>query len=231
MSESVEADLDRLVPGAIRRRVPHPLYSQYASPLTREEARAALGLRGDVILFFGFVRHYKGLDTLLDAMPKVLARRKVTLVVAGEFYEPVQATKERIERLGIGEHVRLYDRYLADEEVRRLFAAADVCALPYRSATQSGVIQIAYAAGCPVIITRVGGLPEFVAEGKSGYTVPPEDPAALAQAVLAFYEGGGRDALAEGVRAQAALYSWDGLADAVFDLIAEARRRRQKAAA
>jgi D-inositol-3-phosphate glycosyltransferase len=231
MSESVEADLDRLAPGALRRRVPHPLYSQYASTLTREEARAALGLHGDVVLFFGFVRHYKGLDTLLDAWPAILARRKVTLVVAGEFYEPVQATKERIERLGIAEHVRLYDRYLADEEVRRLFAAADVCALPYRSATQSGVIQIAYAAGCPVIITRVGGLPEFVAEGKSGYTVPPEDPQALAQAVLAFYDAGGRDALALGVRAQAALYSWDGLADAVLDLMSEARRRSRKAVA
>jgi glycosyltransferase involved in cell wall biosynthesis len=231
MSESVEADLDRLAPGALRRRVPHPVYSQYASTLTREEARAPLGLQGDVVLFFGFVRHYKGLDTLLDAMPQILAKRKVTLVVAGEFYEPVAATKQRIERLGIGEHVRLYDRYLADEEVRRLFAAADVCALPYRSATQSGVIQIAYAAGCPVIITRVGGLPEFVAEGKSGYTVPPEDPAALAQAVLAFYDAGGRDRMAEGVRAQAALYSWDGLADSLLDLIMEARRRPRKAVA
>lgn len=231
MSESVEADLDRLVPGALKRRVPHPVYSQYASPLTREEARIPLDLHGDVVLFFGFVRHYKGLDTLLDAMPAILARRKVTLVVAGEFYEPVQDTKDRIERLGIKDHVRLLDRYLADEEVRRLFAAADVCALPYRSATQSGVIQIAYAAGCPVIITKVGGLPEFVAEGKSGYTVPPEDPAALAQAVLAFYEAGGRDRMTEGVRAQAALYSWEALADAVLDLIAEARRRRGKAAA
>src|SRR5262249_56219583 len=110
--------------------------------------------------------------------------------VAGEFYEPVQATRERIERLGLGERVRLYDRYLADEEVRQLFAAADVCALPYRSATQSGVIQVAYAAGCPVITTRVGGLPEFVAEGKSGYTVPPEDPAALAAAVPPFSHPG-----------------------------------------
>jgi hypothetical protein len=139
MSESVEADLDRLAPGALKRRVPHPLYSQYASTLTREEARAPLGLQGDVVLFFGFVRHYKGLDTLLDAMPAILARRKVTLVVAGEFYEPVQATKERIERLGLGEHVRLYDRYLADEEVRRLFAAADVV-IDFTALSKSGTV-------------------------------------------------------------------------------------------
>src|SRR5262249_57442800 len=98
------------------------------------------------------------------------------------------------------------------EEVRQLFAAADVCALPYRSATQSGVIQVAYAAGCPVITTRVGGLPEFVAEGKSGYTVRPEDPAALATAVLAFYDAGGRDAFAPRLRSQPALYSSPALA-------------------
>jgi glycosyltransferase involved in cell wall biosynthesis len=231
MSESVEADLDRLVPGALRRRVPHPVYSQYATTLTRAEARAALGLAGDVVLFFGFVRAYKGLDTLLDAMPAILAQRPVTLVVAGEFYEPVEPTKQRIRELNIKDCVRLYDRYLNDEEVRRLFAAADVCALPYRSATQSGVIQVAYAAGCPVITTRVGGLPEFVSEGKSGFTVPPEDPAALAQAVLRFYEAGGRDAMAEGVRAQAALYSWDALAGALLELIAEARARRARTAA
>jgi len=230
MSEAVEADLDRLSPGAPRRRVPHPVYSQYASTMTRAEARAALGLEGDVVLFFGFVRAYKGLDTLLDAMPAVLARRKVTLVVAGEFYEPVAPTKERIARLGIGDHVRLLDRYLQDEEVRRLFAAADVCALPYRSATQSGVIQIAYAAGCPVIITRVGGLPEFVAEGRSGYTVPAEDPQALADQVIRFYEQGGRDAMAEGVRQQAKQYSWDGLADAILDLVHDVRRSRGRAA-
>src|SRR5262249_16411997 len=118
-----------------------------------------------------------------------------------------------------------------DEEVRRLFAAADVCTLPYRSATQSGVIQIAYAAACPVIITRVGGLPEFVAEGRSGYTVPPEDPAPLADAGIRFYEQGGRDAMTEGVRQQARLYSWDGLADAVLDLVSEVRRSRGRAAA
>jgi len=231
MSESVEADLHRLAPGALYKRVPHPVYSQYASAMPRAEARASLGLEGDVVLYFGFVRAYKGLDTLIDALPAILARRPVTLVIAGEFYDPVLSYRERIERAGVAARVRLLDRYLADEEVRRLFAAADVCVLPYRSATQSGVIQVAYAAGCPVITTRVGGLPEFVSEGRSGYTVPPEDPAALAGAVLAFYEAGGREAHAEGVRRQAALYSWDALADAVLALTAEARARRAARAA
>ena len=122
--------------------------------------------------------------------------------------------------------MRVYDRYLNDEEVRQLFAAADVCVLPYRSATQSGVIPVAYAASCPVITTKVGGLPEFVAEGESGYTVPSEDPAALADAICSFYEGGGRAAMEAGVRREAAKYTWDALAGAVLGLIEEAHRAR-----
>jgi glycosyltransferase involved in cell wall biosynthesis len=229
MSETVEADLRRLVPGAPYRRVPHPVYAQYASDEPRAAARAALGLDGDVLLFFGFVRRYKGLDVLLEALPVVRARRPATLIVAGEFYEPIQPYRVRAAALGVAEHVRFYDRYLNDEEVRRLFAAADVCVLPYRSATQSGVVPVAYAASCPVITTRVGGLPEFVAEGESGYTVPPEDPAALAAAILRFYEQGGRAAMEAGVRREAAKYTWDALAGAIVDLVAEVRGARRPA--
>jgi D-inositol-3-phosphate glycosyltransferase len=226
MSESVEADLRRLAPGAPYRRVPHPVYAQYASDQPRDAARAALGLAGDVLLFFGFVRRYKGLDVLLEALPAVRAKRPVTLIVAGEFYEPIAPYRERVKALGLEEHVRVYDRYLNDEEVRQLFAAADVCVLPYRSATQSGVVPVAYAASCPVITTRVGGLPEFVAEGESGYTVAPEDPVALAEAILRFYERGGRSAMEAGVRREAAKYTWDALAEAILDLVKETRAKR-----
>jgi len=230
MSESVEADLRQRVPAAVWRRVPHPVYSQYATTLRQGEAKERLGLSGDVLLFFGFVRRYKGLDTLIEAMPRILRTRPgVTLVVAGEFYEPSEPYKRRIAELGLGERVRLLDRYLPDEEVRTLFAAADAAVLPYRSATQSGVVPVAYAAGCPVITTQVGGLPEFVVEGRSGHTVPPEDPRALAQAVENFFAAGGRQAYAEGVRETAKRYSWERLAEAVLELGAEARRRREEA--
>jgi glycosyltransferase involved in cell wall biosynthesis len=226
MSQAVEADLKRLVPGALYRHVAHPPYLQYGSRESRAESRAALGLDSDVILFFGFVRPYKGLDTLLEAMPAILAERNVTLVVAGEFQEPIVRYRALVERLGVASRVRLIARYLRDEEVRRLLAAVDVCVLPYRSATQSGVIQAAYAAGCPVIATRVGGLPEFIVEGESGYTVPPERPAALARAVLEFYRAGGRPALEPGVRRQAARGSWEALAQAALELIQQVRSRR-----
>lgn len=228
MSASVEADLLERVRAPLWRRVPHPVYSQYATGLAQPEAKERLGLAGDVLLFFGFIRRYKGLDTLIEAMPEILRVRPLTLVVAGEFYEPAEPYRSRIAELGLGDRVRLLDRYLPDEEVRTLFAAADVAVLPYRSATQSGVIPVAYAAGCPVITTEVGGLPEFVDEGRSGHTVPPEDPRALADAVRRFFAAGGRAAYAEGVRETAKRYSWERLADAVLELGAEAARRRRE---
>ena len=244
MSASVERDLDRLKPGAPRRRVPHPLYAQFdRGRWTRESARARLGLEGEVAVFFGYVRHYKGLDTLLEAWPAVRARRPVTLVVAGEFYEDaapyrVLASKANASddgpsrpagphagrapmggaRADDGPAVRLWDRYLADDEVEALFKAADVAVLPYRSATQSGVTHVAYALGVPVITTDVGGLAETVRPGETGLVVAPEDPGALAQAVVRFFAEGMGPRLREGVRLLQHQHSWEALAEGALDL-------------
>jgi glycosyltransferase involved in cell wall biosynthesis len=221
MSRSVEADLDRLKPGAERRLVKHPLYSQFdRGRWTRESARDHLGLEGEVLLFFGYVRRYKGLDVLLDAMPAVRARRAVTLVVAGEFYEPAEPYREQVARLDLDGAVRFLDRYLPDEEVEALFRAADLVVLPYRSATQSGVTQVAYAMGAPVLTTDVGGLAETVRHGETGLVAPPEDPAALAACVLRFFEEGMAGRLRAGVAAIRREYSWDALVGAFEDLMA-----------
>jgi D-inositol-3-phosphate glycosyltransferase len=231
MSESVEADAHRLLPGAPVRRVPHPVYAQYgAGGLTQDAARARCGLTGDVLLFFGFVRHYKGLDILIDALPAVLSQRKLTLVVAGEFYEPAGPIEEKIRALGIGAHVRLENRYVPDEEVGALVAAADVVVLPYRSATQSGVVLVAYAGGCPVISTRVGGLPEVVEDGVTGYLVPPEDPQALADAILRFFAAGGRATFAPAVKRAAERYTWGAVVDGITSLVAATKGVRERAA-
>jgi len=227
MSEAVEKDVARLLPGAPVRRVPHPVYTQYgAAGRSREEARARAGLKGDVILFFGFVRRYKGLDVLVEAMPRVRAGRDVTLVVAGEFYEPVEPLRARIAELGLESAVRVLDRYVPDEEVGDLVAAADAVVLPYRSATQSGVVLVAYAAGCPVISTAVGGLPEVVEEGVTGHLVAPEDPAALAGAILGFYARGGRAAYEPAVHAAAGRFSWGAVTAGLEDLVARVREKR-----
>ena len=231
MSESVERDLDRLKPGAPHRRVLHPLYAQFdRGRFTRASARERLGLDGEVAVFFGYVRHYKGLDVLLDAWPRVRAERPATLVVAGEFYEDAAPYRAQVERVNAaagtaagaagapGDAVRLLDRYLPDDEVEALFKAADVVVLPYRSATQSGVTHVAYALGVPVITTDVGGLSETVRPDVTGLVVPPADPAALAQAIVRFFRDRMGPRLREGVAALQAEHSWSVLADRVIEL-------------
>ena len=226
MSEAVERDVKRLLPGSPVRRVAHPVYAQYgAAGRSRDEARARTGLTGDVILFFGFVRRSKGLDVLIEAMPRVRQARDVTLVIAGEFYEPVEPLLARIAELDLGDSVRVLDRYVPDEEVGDLVAAADGVVLPYRSATQSGVVLVAYAGGCPVISTSVGGLPEVVEEGVTGHLVAPEDPTALADAILGFYARGGRAAYEPAVHAAAAKFSWTAVSQGLTDLVAQVRAR------
>ncbi len=227
MSDAVERDLDRLKPGAPRRRVPHPFYAQFdRGRWTRETARARLGLAGEVALFFGYVRRYKGLDTLLSAWPAVRARRPgATLVVAGEAYEDTAAYRALAEAAGPGA-VRWIDRYIPDDEVEALFRAADVAVLPYRSATQSGVTHVAYALGVPVIATRVGGITETVREGETGLTCPPEDPAALADAIARYFESGMRATMAPHLAALQEAHSWAALAASTVDLVDELRPSR-----
>jgi len=220
MSDSVERDLDRLKPGAPRRRVPHPFYAQFdRGRWTRESARASLGLEGDVALFFGYVRAYKGLDTLLRAWRRVRAERPgATLVVAGEFYERPEAYEALAREAG---GVRLLNRYIPDDEVEALFRAADVTVLPYRSGTQSGVTHVAYALGSPVIATRVGGITETVHEGETGLTCPPEDPEALAGVLVRFFAEGLRERMAGPIAALRAAHSWEALARSTVDLVGE----------
>lgn len=222
MSDSVERDLDALKPGAPRRRVPHPFYAQFdRGRFTRASARAKLGLAGDVALFFGYIRRYKGLDTLLAAWPKVRARRPgATLVVAGESYEPIEPYAQLALAAGEGA-VRMLNRYIPDDEVEALFRAADVTVLPYRSATQSGVTHVAYALGCPVIATRVGGIAETVRDGETGLTAPPEDPDALADAIVRFFEGGLGAGMAPHIARLQEAHSWSALASSTVDLVNE----------
>jgi glycosyltransferase involved in cell wall biosynthesis len=227
MSDSVERDLDRLKPGAPRRRVAHPFYAQFdRGRVTREQARDRLGLSGDVALFFGYVRRYKGLDTLLEAWPLVRARRPATLVVAGEFYDDPAPYRALAAAAGGEPAVRLLDRYIPDDEVELLFKAADVVVLPYRSATQSGVTHVAYALGVPVITTNVGGLAETVHPGETGLVVPPEDPAALADAVVSFFAEGMSERMRVPIAALRREHSWETLADHVISLGDELRPSR-----
>jgi glycosyltransferase involved in cell wall biosynthesis len=222
-----QAEKARLLPRALGRPVlvhPHPTYEVFSERRPdRGAARDALGVTGRTILFFGYVRPYKGLADLLEALRIARPDAWDHLLVVGEFYEPRERYEALLEDPRLQGKVRVVDRYVANEEVASFFAAADVVALPYRSATGSGIAQIAFGAGAPVIATRTGGLEEVVEDGLSGLLVPPGDPTALAGAVERFFdeEMGGR--LREGVARARGRYGWDSLVTAIETLAAEIR--------
>jgi len=216
-------DLDtlaQLFPSRPRAHTPHPAYTFFArGAIDRAGARAALQLApGPVVLFFGLVRAYKGLDVLLRALALARARADVTLVVAGEFYEDRRSYDDLVRTLGLENAVRIHDRYIPNEEVETYFRAADLVVLPYRSATQSGIAQIALGFEIPVIVTRTGGLPEVVREGETGFVVPPEDPPALAAALADFFLEDRVARLRPHLRAAADAFSWAAMGRSVARL-------------
>ena len=188
LSESVAREARSCAAHADVRCVPHPVPTIFAPLPAAADARRKYGIPADelVLLFFGHIRAYKGLPVLLRAMPQILGQRACRLLIAGEFYEPRERYDKLLAQLGVGERVTIIDRYLPNEEVPDVFAAADVCVLPYVSATQSGVAKVAYGFGKPVIVTDVGGLAEEVIDGETGYVVAPHDPDAIAAAVERF---------------------------------------------
>ena len=221
LSQSVLADIDRFDPQRRRPRrfSPHPLYDHYGAPTAREAALQALGLDPDhrYALFFGFIREYKGLDLLLDAMADSrLKKLDVKLIVAGEFYGDPKPYLEQIERLQIADRVVLKTDFIPDHEVGLYFSAADLVAQPYRSATQSGVSQIAYHYEKPMVVTNVGGLPEIVPDGKAGFVVEP-DGSAIADAMVRYFgdEATWSERLSAGLRDEKKKYGWDKLTAAI----------------
>ncbi len=216
MSDQVREDLDRLGIAAPVRQEAHPAYDVFGDPVPRGDARAALGLPADapVFLFFGFIRRYKGLHVLLDAWADVRRRLPdAQLVVAGEFYADEDVLRAQAARL---EGVRLDAEYVPDARVGLYVSAADAVVQPYVTATQSGVAQIAFHFGRPVVTTDVGGLAESVPDGEAGIVVPPEDPAALADALVRVVGADLWPTLAAGAARQRT--SWAELAAAVESL-------------
>ncbi|MEJ2033783.1 MAG: glycosyltransferase [Deltaproteobacteria bacterium] len=165
-------------------------------------------------LFYGFVRPYKGLDLLIEAMGKTAD--DVYLTVAGEFWEGEERVRERIRALSLGERVELRPRYHSEEETAELFARSDVVVLPYRSATGSGVVPLAYSYDKPVIVTRVGGLPDVVHHGETGRVVAPENIDALAEAIKSMTRIEAV-AMAPAIRALKGSMTWTSLASALLD--------------
>lgn len=188
LSGVVARRIQALFPTVPVRQAALPIYDCYRQgDREREDLRARLGLTRPTALFFGYVREYKGLRYLLRALPRILESVDIDLLVVGEFYEDRAEYDTLVEDLDVGNHVTIVDEHVPDEEVGCYFAASDVVVLPYVTATQSGITQIAYAMGLPVISTDVGGLPEVVRDGETGYIVKPRDADGLADAVARYF--------------------------------------------
>lgn len=164
-----------------------------------------------LLLFFGFVRPYKGLDILLEALPLVLTRWSLHLLVVGEFWKGEEEYQEQITRLQLQKSVTLINHYIPDEELVAYIRAATVVVLPYRHATQSAAVQLAFGLGCPVITTRVGGLAEAVEDGRTGLLVRPENPQALATAINRFFAEGLEPVFRRNLAQQNGHISWTRL--------------------
>jgi len=224
-ARSEAAKLADLARGRPVRVHPHPSYEIFSeSAPGREEARRALGLTGRVLLFFGYVRPYKGLEDLLVALTLARPDAWDRLVIVGEFYEPPERYSALLADPRLRERVTVVNRYVPNEEVARYFAAADVAALPYREATGSGIAQVAFGAGVPVIATRTGGLEEVVEEGVTGLLVPPRDPPALARAIERYFAEDLGPHLRQGVARARHRFGWEGLVEAIEGLAEECLR-------
>jgi glycosyltransferase involved in cell wall biosynthesis len=221
MSEKVLSDLRSFQKDKPAQLVQHPLYDNFGPIISKAEARKHLGLPENerIILFFGFIRKYKGLDLLLEAM-HVLKQSNIPgtpkLLIAGEFYEDQKQYEELIEKLGIKDQLILRTDFIPDSEVQYYLCAADAVVQPYRNATQSGVTPLAYHFEKPMIVTNVGGLPSLVPNEKAGLVVDPV-PNAIAEGITKFYQLG-EDYFIPHLRSEKQKYSWLNIVNAVITL-------------
>jgi glycosyltransferase involved in cell wall biosynthesis len=221
MSKAVLDDIHQFDTSRPRRFYPHPLYDNYGTAISREEACARLGLDPGYryLLFFGFIRDYKGLDILLKAFAMTShIHPPLKLLIAGEFYTPAAPYLSLIDKLGLNERIVLHDTFIRNDEVPAWFCAADAVVQPYKTATQSGVTQIAYYFDKPMIITNVGGLAEMVPDGKAGFVTKPE-PAAIADAICRLYDENLMESFSENVKTEKQKFSWKGLVSTFHEFL------------
>ena len=220
LSEKVKDDLIKLYPAAKNKVLPHPIYSNFGLPVEKNEAKSFLKINDErIILFFGFIRDYKGLDILLESMKILQDKINIKLMVAGEFYSDKDKYLKLIDELGIKDNLLLYTDFIPTSEVKYYFSAADCVILPYRDATQSGIVQIAMNFRKPVIAANVGGLGEVINNGESGFIVEKENPALLAEAILKFYSDNKENIFVKKIEKEAEKYSWENFVGGIFTLI------------
>jgi len=221
MSRAVKEEMGQFTTGQPIRFVPHPIYDNYGALVSREAAMSHLKLDPSFryILFFGFIRDYKGLDLLLEAMADARLRKMpLRLIVAGEYYGNEERYQQLIQQLGIRDQVMEHTYFIPQADVKHYFAASDLVVQPYRTATQSGISQLAYHFEKPMVATAVGGLPEIIAHGEGGYVVDV-DPQAVANAIFNFFDLNQGDTFTAKVREMKGQFSWSKMVEAMEELL------------
>ena len=221
MSEKVMSDLRTLNTIKPAQQVNHPLYDNFGEAISTVSARdwLKIDVSKKVLLFFGFIRKYKGLDILLEAVSILKQKGELqnfSLVVAGEFYEDAQPYMDQVKALDIADVLELRTNFIPDSEVKYYLCAADVVVQPYRNATQSGVTPLAYHFEIPMVVTNVGGLPSLVPDGKVGLIAEP-NAAAIAEKITEFFQRG-KDSFLPALREEKKKYLWNNLTAAIFSL-------------
>ena len=229
MSKSVLNDLDKFRFRKPKILSPHPIYDHYGKIEDREKALKHIHLSKEdrYVLFFGFIRDYKGLDLLLKAFSNQYFKpNRIKLIVAGEFYTDKEKYLSQIKELNLEDDVILRTDYISNSEVPHYFNAADIVAQPYKSATQSGVTQIGYHFNKPMLVTNVGGLPEIIPHMKVGYVVPP-NPEKIADALIDFFENNRKNNFVDNIKVEKERFTWDKMTKAIFDLAGQIKKPKQ----
>ena len=228
MSRAVLDDLNLFDKEKPKKFCPHPLYDHYGPVTKKSVAKKALGLdeNTNYMLFFGFIRDYKGLDLLLQAIDhEYIKSNNIKLLVAGEFYTDSKPYYDLIEKHGLKDMVMMSGDFVPDSKVALYFNASDVVVQPYKDATQSGVTQIAYHFEKPIITTNVGGLAEIVPDGEVGYVTEPV-VLEIQEAIVKFYQKNKSEAFEENVKRLKTKYSWDSMLEAVDDVVKMVRQQK-----
>jgi glycosyltransferase involved in cell wall biosynthesis len=222
MSEQVMTDFNTLNIHHPKALLPHPLFDHFGEKVDQQSARTKLTIshEGGLLLFFGFIRHYKGLDLLIQAMSDERVKKlNLKLVVAGEFYEEEDKYRALVNTLGLNEEILFFNEFIPDDQVPLFMSAADVLIQPYRHATQSGVTPLAMHFDLPMIVTDAGGLKEIVVDKESGLVVE-KTPESIATGIVTFFTQE-KEYFVKAVREQKVKYSWFNMYQGIIELLSK----------
>jgi len=226
MSKTVLNDISKFTTNQNKAYSPHPMYETYGASVSMEEARKKLNLKSSdkIILFFGLIRHYKGLDILMEAMahPEI-KKQNIKLLIAGEFYEDKQPYLDLIQKHQLQDQILLHDKFIPNEDVRYYFCASNLVAQTYRNATNSGVTMVGYFYEKPMLVTNVGGLAEIVPNEKCGYVVETKIPE-ISEKIITYFSQDKETEFTQNVRIEKKKYEWNEFIRVLLNLYQSSKK-------